>query len=287
MELVAYRSVQSFLHENGEFLDAAEAENNSFLGAVGALAREGTAIRDTAYLASVRGEGGLIVLNALSPGRGNLVFSDARSGQRKAAVSMIAADLAARELRPPGVFGQQELVHEFVEAWATLTRCIRRPLLTQTLYVLRTLISSRRVPGGLRLAVESDLDLVAEWSRAFLREALGKEDAAAARRSAEARIASREFFLWEHERPVSLAGCARATRHGIAINHVYTPPSDRRKGYATACVAQLTCRLLADGYSFCVLYADVANAESNSIYTRLGYEPVDRFQVFELGYPVQ
>ena len=286
MELMVYDDVEPFLEVNGGFLNAAEAENNSFLGAVAALANEESKAGEIAYLAAVREGSGSPVLNAFSAVRGNLVFSATRSGQREAAVSLIAHDLASRGIRLPGAFGEQELVGEFVRAWTALTRCTVRPLLTQTLHVLRALVPIRHAPGWLRQATGSDLDLITEWSHAFLREALGKTDQAAAQRSARTRIAAHELFLWEDGRPVCMAGRARATRHGIAINQVYTPPSARRRGYATACVAELTRQLLADGYAFCTLYADVANNESNSIYTRLGYEPIARSAVFEFGYPV-
>jgi predicted GNAT family acetyltransferase len=58
------------------------------------------------------------------------------------------------------------------------------------------------------------------------------------------------------------------------VNSVYTPPELRRQGYATAAVAELSRVLLAEGYPACVLYTDLANPTSNSIYQRIGYEPV-------------
>ena len=39
----------------------------------------------------------------------------------------------------------------------------------------------------------------------------------------------------------------------------------------TAAVSQL---LLERGHRFCFLYTDLANPTSNSIYARIGYEPV-------------
>jgi predicted GNAT family acetyltransferase len=58
------------------------------------------------------------------------------------------------------------------------------------------------------------------------------------------------------------------------VNAVYTPPEQRRKGYATAAVAALSGMLLAAGKDFCCLYTDVANPTSNSIYRKIGYRPV-------------
>ena len=82
-----------------------------------------------------------------------------------------------------------------------------------------------------------------------------------------------------------MAASARPTRHAIAVNGVYTPAPWRRHGYATACVAALSEVLLARGFEFCVLYTDLANPTSNSIYTRIGYRPVRDFVMYELPEP--
>lgn len=55
---------------------------------------------------------------------------------------------------------------------------------------------------------------------------------------------------------------------------VYTPPAARGRGYASACVAALSQRVLDDGAHFCMLYTDLANPVSNAIYQRIGYVPV-------------
>jgi hypothetical protein len=55
---------------------------------------------------------------------------------------------------------------------------------------------------------------------------------------------------------------------------VYTPPRFRRRGYASALVAELSRRLLDDGRDYCFLYTDLANPTSNRIYMDVGYELV-------------
>jgi uncharacterized protein len=55
---------------------------------------------------------------------------------------------------------------------------------------------------------------------------------------------------------------------------VYTPPALCRRGYASACVAALSARLLTEGRRLCFLYTDLANPTSNAIYQKIGYRPV-------------
>ena len=82
--------------------------------------------------------------------------------------------------------------------------------------------------------------------------------------------------MWDHGGPVSMASATGPTPNGIRVNGVYTPPEHRGRGYATACVAALSARLLAEGRRFCFLFTDAANPTSNAIYQRIGYVPLKR-----------
>ena len=64
--------------------------------------------------------------------------------------------------------------------------------------------------------------------------------------------------------------------HGmVRIGPVYTPPERRGRGYASAATAALSQRLLDAGAEEVLLYTDLANPVSNSIYQRIGYRPVE------------
>jgi predicted GNAT family acetyltransferase len=66
----------------------------------------------------------------------------------------------------------------------------------------------------------------------------------------------------------------RPTDKGATVGGVYTPPEFRKKGYATSCVAEISRAILQGGKQFCALYTDLANPTSNSIYIKIGYQPV-------------
>jgi len=82
---------------------------------------------------------------------------------------------------------------------------------------------------------------------------------------------------------VSLAGVGGATPNGSRIGPVYTPPELRNRGYASACVATLSRRLLAEGKQFLFLFTDLRNPASNHVYEKLGYEPVCDMQEIRFG----
>jgi predicted GNAT family acetyltransferase len=55
---------------------------------------------------------------------------------------------------------------------------------------------------------------------------------------------------------------------------VYTPPAHRGCGYGAAASAAATQRLLDAGAQRVMLFTDMANATSNRLYQRIGFERV-------------
>lgn len=89
------------------------------------------------------------------------------------------------------------------------------------------------------------------------------------------RLAAKKLYILEIDGvPVSMAGYTRVMQTAIGVAFVYTPPYERSKGYATSIVAQLSQMALDKGFTKCVLYTDLANPTSNSIYQKIGYTPV-------------
>jgi uncharacterized protein len=91
----------------------------------------------------------------------------------------------------------------------------------------------------------------------------------------------RSFYLWEDGIPVSLAS-GKLSYAFARIGLVYTPPEYRQKGYATACMAALSQKLLDQGCLCCYLLTDLANPTSNHIYSKIGYRSVSDWHEYLL-----
>jgi predicted GNAT family acetyltransferase len=165
------------------------------------------------------------------------------------------------------------LAANFAEKWSQIAKVKCRDGMHQRIYELRKVNPPQWAQGAIRLAMRSDVDLAEQWAIAFNDEAIGtpSDDL---RGLVERKIEARELYLWIDCDPVSMAATTRPTRHGVGVNLVYTPPPLRGKGYASSCVAALSQLQLDSGYQFCVLYTDLANPTSNSIYQKIGYEAV-------------
>ncbi len=63
---------------------------------------------------------------------------------------------------------------------------------------------------------------------------------------------------------------------------MYTPPDRRNHGYGSALVAGVSTTLRTNG-DRCILYTDLGNPTSNSIYRAIGYRAVSEVLRYEFG----
>ena len=282
VQLVRHPDAESFLRDAQPDLERDEARNNMVLGGALRLAGRPEAPERPRWFATVR-EGGDLRVAAVWTPPFPLLLAGGGSGA-DAALERVAADVREFAARPARAFGPVALAEVFVERWRHATGEPARAEIRQRLFALTEVQPVREAPGDLRRAEPADAETVARWMAAFDDEALGEADVERARAAARRRIAAGEVWLWEvGGEPRAMAASDRPTRHGVAVNAVYTPPWWRGHGYATTTVARLSQNLLAEGRRFCVLFTDLANPTSNAIYVRIGYRPLADFTLYTLG----
>jgi predicted GNAT family acetyltransferase len=127
----------------------------------------------------------------------------------------------------------------------------------------------------MRAAGGGDRTLLAKWAHAFAVETGLTEGPEEIARSVDSRIgADPGVVVWEDGgAPVSFAGAVASSPGITRVGPVYTPPEHRRRGYATSLVAAWTSEILRRGTRRCMLFTDMANPSSNSIYQAVGYRP--------------
>ena len=190
------------------------------------------------------------------------------------ALQRLAGDLADKYETLPSVLGPEPAVSAFADLWSTHSGMPWQALMRMRLFVAHQVQPpSRRPPGVLRLATESALPVVTPWAVAFHHEARTGTPLDPARTIRED-VITQCLFVWDDRGPVSMAAWAGRTARSVRIGIAYTPPPRRRRGYASACVAALTQRLLDDGVVFCCINTDLANQTTNRIYPAIGYRPV-------------
>ena len=196
-------------------------------------------------------------------------------------VAAVAAAVDADGVALPGVFGQAGTASRFAEMWAGRRQVAAIPRSAERLYEIRDLRFPDGVPGSPRRAAEADRELLLSWLPGF--EAgpgwAGSDPAAV---FVTRRLAAGDVWIWDDDGPVSMAACTEAVAGVSRIQAVNTPPELRARGYASAGVAALSARVLAQGLR-CVLNASLNNVAANSVYQRLGYQAVSDVLRYQLG----
>ena len=140
------------------------------------------------------------------------------------------------------------------------------------LYELLKLGEVPRIEGRLRQAGPNDRSLMILWTRAFQDE-IG-ESASDTELRVDRALAAGQLWLWDQNGETTSMAVAREPAQGVVrLSGVYTPPEKRKHGYAAACVHALSKHLRDCGYR-CILYTDLGNPTSNSVYRRIGYKAV-------------
>lgn len=195
------------------------------------------------------------------------------SGDAKVVAECLVAAISQKETTIPGVNGDKELADRFAELWCRTHNITIQQMMVQRIYRIEKVNNVPLAQGRLRQATHADKEMVTKWSHLFYAEIFGKS-------SYEPEIditpnlIHGDIFLWEDQKPVSMAMKSRISETGITVRFVYTPADQRGKSYATSCVSELCRHFLQSGYQFCMLYADLDNPISNFIYKKIGFHEV-------------
>lgn len=284
LKVTTYDSAAAFRERVEPFLMGREAVNNLILGLTSGLIGKTLPVAEAPFFASVETEGEVVATAMRTPPY-RLIVS---SSDELAALELIASalDEAGEEL--PGVTGPVAEAEAFAEFWQDRTDVSAERVRSLRIFELRRVKPVSSVAGSLRRATAADFERVIDWFVAFAIEADTDGDRDRLRQAVESRLASQQggIWLWElNGVPVSMVGAGGLTPHGIRIGPVYTPPEQRRAGYASAATAAVSQLLLDGGRELVFLFTDQANPTANHIYQAIGYEPVGETVEIEFSAP--
>ncbi len=223
---------------------------------------------DARYAVGVDARSGEVVAAALRTPPRHLISA---GFLRPAAAAELIRSWLAHDPQLSGVSAAPAEALELCRAFSRITGGRTERQFSEALYVLDEVRRPAAMPpGSLRVAREQELDLISRWLGAFSAET-GFGDPGMAAHNAARFLADGRMHVWDAGEPVTLVGNAVSVAGVSRVGPVYTPPEHRRRGYAGAAVAVRSQQLLDQGAARCMLFADLANATANRIYTAVGY----------------
>jgi predicted GNAT family acetyltransferase len=269
MEVRRSDDAGAFAERVRPFLLRDEARHNLVLGVLDTLVRHPDVYPEF-MLWTLEDEGEIVAVATRTPPFNLLISQPGRPGAGRG----MAEALHGAGVELPGVTGARPEAEEFAARWGALSGTRARLRMGMGVYRLTVVRPVAGVRGRMRQADSGDKDLLVAWMDAFQHEALAHipGDDLGEWVDHRLRLDGGQLFVWEDPDPVSLAGWGQPTPSGVRVGPVYTPPERRRRGYASALVAEMSSMLLARGHRFCFLFTDLANPTSNKIYQDVGYE---------------
>lgn len=279
MQFKLYTDVHAFYKDTYDVLMHHEAQNMIPLGNIimGHEGKDKTDWRDPVnwLMATISDDKGIQLTAIMTPPH-NITLYATDNNINPEAVSCLIDGLKDREI--PGVTTEKTLAEYFAKEYTLSKGITFKTVMNQRIYELTAVNPGIQKPGTVRLLDNKDIHFFPYWAEAFNAAGIyGKTEMSIPQEAAPYlyRIESKKIYILEDNGiPVSMAGYTRVMQTAIGVAFVYTPPYERSKGYATSIVAQISQLALDKGFTKCVLYTDLANPTSNSIYQKIGYKPV-------------
>jgi uncharacterized protein len=279
-KITSFNNAAEFLEHSQAALEADEAENSLILGVCLRLKNQPLPPANRICLKTIEDEHGLALAAMMDPPHNLSIIGHAFD--LDCSMGILVGELKSEEWAVPGILAPAPIARMFAEKWAEKSNIAFHLSGHQHLFELRQpSMPDSSGQAHLRPANQQELGLIAGWVYELNFEIFKSGDVAEARQMAEQRICDEDVFVWEDGgQPVSMAMKNRPTRRSIAISYVYTPPEQRGKGYATACVGELSRQLLNSGWEFCTLFVDVNNLPAYRAYQKIGYQMVSDYEEY-------
>ena len=187
-------------------------------------------------------------------------------------VAAMVDAIAEAGVKLTGVNGEPATAASFAGQWSERCKSAATPFQGLRLYEFLEAGEVSPRDGHLRQAGREDRSLMILWTRAFQDEIGESADDIELR--VDRGLSAGQLWVWDKNgETISMAANREPTEGVVRIAGVYTPPEKRGHGYAAACVHTLSEHFRGSGYR-CILYTDLGNPTSNSIYRRIGYRAI-------------
>jgi hypothetical protein len=264
MRVLLHPDARAFLARAEPWLTRAEMEHSVALQSARFARTEGWRFQQPLYWATIEDASGIVGCAFRTPPHrlGITALPPEAIPELVESVGSIYRTVA-------GVAGPEPAAKAFTTAWlgqrggSSVVRTRQRLLEHKAIVP-----TSKRVHGTLRLAAGTDAGTALEWGAAFARESgLTMLDGSVCAQL----ITDRRLYFWDDGVPRCMLGVLRETRDAAAIGILYTPPTLRERGYATASVVAFSQQLLDRGMTRSYVCIDPADAAAYSVCSKLGY----------------
>lgn len=266
IQLHVYEEIVNFKEEVTPFLEKNEQENNLILGVL-------QMVHQPIFMGIAKQGEEIAVVFLQTEEKKQIIVATSEIAEED--IVELAKKLAEVYPNVPGLIGNKKIVQRLAEEIAVLANKKTTVAMEQGIYELKQVKKKWNGDEVFREVNSDELTLIEQWIYQFCQDVNLPTTKEEAKQTAHTLITNHRLFGLEVDgKLVSVAAKTRPTKNNITVNFVYTPKEERKKGYASNCVAALSQRMLDEGYKTTTLYTDLANPTSNKIYQEIGYEQI-------------
>ncbi|WP_242301072.1 GNAT family N-acetyltransferase [Bacillus cereus group sp. BfR-BA-01423] len=266
IQLHVYEEIVNFKEEVTPFLEKNEQENNLILGVL-------QMVHQPIFMGIAKQGEEIAVVFLQTEEKKQIIVATSEITEED--IVELAKKLAEVYPNVPGLIGNKKIVQRLAEEIAVLANKKTTVAMEQGIYELKQVKKKWNGDEVFREVNSDELTLIEQWIYQFCEDVNLPTTQEEAKQTAHTLITNHRLFGLEVDgKLVSVAAKTRPTKNNITVNFVYTPKEERKKGYASNCVAALSQRMLDEGYKTTTLYTDLANPTSNKIYQEIGYEQI-------------
>ncbi|MEC2917908.1 GNAT family N-acetyltransferase [Bacillus tropicus] len=266
IQLHVYEEIVNFKEEVTPFLEKNEQENNLILGVL-------QMVHQPIFMGIAKQGEEIAVVFLQTEEKKQIIVATSEMAEED--IVELAKKLAEVYPNVPGLIGNKKIVQRLAEEIAVLENKKTTVAMEQGIYELKQVKKKWNGDEVCREVNSDELTLIEQWIYQFCEDVNLPTTKEEAKQTAHTLITNHRLFGLEVDgKLVSVAAKTRPTKNNITVNFVYTPKEERKKGYASNCVAALSQRMLDEGYKTTTLYTDLANPTSNKIYQEIGYEQI-------------
>ncbi|MBC7537761.1 MAG: GNAT family N-acetyltransferase [Bacteriovorax sp.] len=270
MKILKHQNVDEFLSYNEELLLKKESVYNLILGL--AYGIQNKKIEPTEPLFYSLIENKKVVACALRSNSDKPLIVTEMS---KVNLDLLVQDLVSNNDELAAVVGEEVSATYFKDQWTKIKKLNFKINIHLGIYECFKVVFPKTISGELILATEEHKNILRQNIKGFLVDCF--PDNPIVDDNIESimnrNLDNNSLFLLKDKNNdiVSMAANTRSTLNGGTISLVYTPTLLRGHGYASCIVALLSEKIMNNGKKFAILFTDLANPTSNSIYQKVGF----------------
>jgi predicted GNAT family acetyltransferase len=178
--------------------------------------------------------------------------------------------------------GKSHTVESFSLLWSEMLNGSAQVVGQEKVFSLSRCAQIPFVPGYMQKAIPADADQLSEWFKMYKGETKNLPYVNLDNKFILNETTNGNILVWEDGLMVSMICETLSTRHGSALDFLFTPPVLRGRGYASALANTLCQQILEQGSSFCSATIDPAREAANHLLQKLGFTIVCELDEIEL-----